>query len=299
MPYNGNNECFAHTEAFHPEKIFVEGCCDATWMQLNIHLFELTGNAEYFNEAEVTLINDVYQHQHVEGIQWCYMTVPNQERPRYEARFHCCASSEPRGMEMYSDHLAGELNNRLSVNTLSPSSIQLTEQFGGGRIRIDGAFPLGPATRIQLDMAEDKDFILEFRLPANSAAASVSINGKKIKSHENERGFIEIKRSWKTGDVIDLVLDYQLKAHLQEGEEGSRWVAFTCGPIALAQKITKMPDQEPFKNIKSAELSDLLQMLSRSSGTGIEFSIEGTDITLIPYYQTGSENTGSRTYFKL
>ena len=38
--YNGNKECFANQDAFHPEKIFVEGCSDTTWIQLNIHLFE-------------------------------------------------------------------------------------------------------------------------------------------------------------------------------------------------------------------------------------------------------------------
>ena len=86
---------------------------------------------------------------------------------------------------------------------------------------------------------------------------------------------------------------------MQEGEEGRKWVAFTYGPIALAQRITKMPDQEPFKNVNSAEPSELLNMLTRSSEPEIEFSISGTDITLIPYYKTGSEQTGSRTYFEL
>lgn len=37
----------AYSDAFHPEKINVEGCCDATWIQLNTHLFELTGDAKF------------------------------------------------------------------------------------------------------------------------------------------------------------------------------------------------------------------------------------------------------------
>jgi hypothetical protein len=40
-------------------------------------------------------------------------------------------------------------------------------------------------------------------------------------------------------------------------------------------------------------------MLEKSSDSDIEFTIKGTGITLIPYYQTGSEQSGSRTYFEL
>jgi hypothetical protein len=60
-----------------------------------------------------------------------------------------------------------------------------------------------------------------------------------------------------------------------------------------------MPEREPFITMITSEPSDLLKMLRRSSGAEIEFSIKGTDITLIPYYQTGSEHSGSKTYFEL
>lgn len=299
MPYNGNNECFAYTDAFHPEKINVEGCCDATWIQLNTHLFELTGDAKYFNEAEVTLINDVYQHQHIGGIEWCYMTIPNQGRMEYESRFHCCGSSEPRGMEMYSSHLAGEINNCLSVNTLFPSTVELTDKFGGGILKIMGNFPLEPSAEIHIGIAGEKDFILEFRLPSNTALESVSVNGKSAGTKTNERGFVEISRKWKKGDVVTVELDFLLKAHLQDGEDDSKWISFTCGPIALAQKITKMPSEEPFLHIISSEPAEFFKMLSKSSESETEFYIKETDITLIPYFQTGSEQTGSRTYFRL
>jgi DUF1680 family protein len=202
-------------------------------------------------------------------------------------------------MEMYSDHLAGTINNRLSINTLSPSDILLPSEFGGGRLVIDGAYPLDPSAKFELDIAEEKAFILEFRMPANSALSSVTVNGERAKTTQNERGFVEIRRKWEKGDVIAIQLDYQLSAHLQTGEEGRNWVAFSYGPLALSQKIRKMPNEEPFKNLKSSEPPVVLKLLSKISEVGTEFSIKGTDITLIPYFLTGSEETGSRTYFEL
>jgi len=299
MPYNGNGECFAHTDAFHPEKIKIEGCCDATWIQLNIHLFEFTGNAKYFNEAEVTLINSVYGHQYSDGIEWCYYTAPNEIQLKYEPRFHCCGSSEPRGLEMYSNHLAGEINKSLSINTLSPSTIKLTDQFGGGNLKIEGNFPIDPSAKIHLEIIKEKNFTLEFRIPTNTKLASVFVNGENIKTKTNDRGFIELNRKWNKGDVVSVDMEYQLEAHFQDGEEGEKWVAFTYGPLALAQRISEMPDEEPFMNIELTEPSELFKMLSKSSDSETEFAIKGTDISLIPYYQTGSKQTGPRTYFKL
>ena len=80
-------------------------------------------------------------------------------------------------------------------------------------------------------------------------------------------GFIEINRKWKKGDILAVELDYQLKAHLQDGEEDSKWVAITYGPLALAQKIAEMPEEEPFININSTEPSELLKMLAKYSDT--------------------------------
>ena len=299
MPYNGNKECFAHPEDFNPKKIVVEGCCDATWIQLNIHLFELTGEAKYMNQAEISLINSAYGHQHSDGIEWCYYTQPNEVQPYYEPRFHCCGSSEPRGLEMFSSHLAGVINSLLSVNTLSPSTIQLSNQFGGGTLRIEGNYPLKPSSNIILENENEKEFTLEFRIPDNTKLESVYINGEEIKSKANERGFFELNRKWKKGDLVTINLDFLLKAIIQDGEEDRKWVAFAYGPFALSQKITEMPKEEPFMNIPSAEPSELLKKIIKSSGSETEFSILGTEITLVPYYQTGSKQSGPKTYFEL
>lgn len=299
MPYNANGECFAHTDAFHPEKIKVEGCCDATWIQLNVHLFELTGKAKYFNEAEITLLNSVYGHQHSDGFQWCYYTAPNETSPEYNSSFHCCGSSEPRGLEMYSDHLAGAVNNSLSINTLTSSEIELTEQFGGGMVKIKSGFPLNPVAEIHMEPRKARKYTLEFRIPSNSSLAGVTLNGEQIESKQNERGFFELTGKWKMGDVIAVKLTYELKAHIQEGEEGSLWLAFNYGPLALARKISNLPDEEPFKGMDPENISNLTDLLPKSPGSEIEFTIRGTDIKLIPYYQTCSENSGPKTYFKI
>jgi len=299
MPYNGNGECFARTDAFHPEKIRVEGCCDATWIQLNIHLFEFTGQAKYMDEAEITLLNSVYGHQHREGKEWCYFTKPNEAKMAYEDRFHCCGSSEPRGMEMYSEHLAGTIAKQLSINTLFPATIQAANRFGGGHIKIQGKFPFASSAEIHIETLKQKKFALEFRVPANTSLAQVQVNGRRTPAKKNARGFYELTRTWRKGDVIAVDMDFDLKASVQLDEGNKKWVAFNYGPHALAQKISAIPSEEPFSGMNEKEISKMLRKLSKSPESDIGFSVKETDIHLLPYYMACTEQSGPRTYFRL
>ncbi|MBE0673654.1 MAG: glycoside hydrolase family 127 protein [Bacteroidales bacterium] len=304
MDYNGNSECFAYTDDFNPELSHVEGCCDATWIQLCTQLFELTGVAKYYNEAEITVLNSVYGHQEIMGKEWCYFIAANSPKPpHYEDRFHCCGSSEPRALEIYSDHFAGSFEGHLSVNTLAPSTVALSDQFGGGNIQIKGDFPKGSATKIVLGNKKTKNFILEFRVPANSTFNGAKVNGKSVDTKINNRGFVEIDRKWSKGDVVEIDMEFELVATVQPGENGQKWIAFNYGPLALAQKSnTESFKIEPFTDVKfvwyeADKAVDRLK-IAQSSISNIAFSIENSDITLIPFYLAGSKTTGPKTYFK-
>ena len=315
--YNGNKECFAHKDAFHPEKIFVEGCSDATWVQLNIHLHEFTGDSKYFNEAEQTMVNEVYRHQDIDGYKFAYYTIPNENKTQHNPFYHCCASSEPRGMEMYSNNLAGAINGVLSINTLFPARIKLSNEFGGGNLEISGNFPYANKTTFNLNVDFKKKFKVEFRMPANTSLNSVLVNNKQVKFIRNQRGKYEINGSWKKGDMIDINYQFNLKVHEEIGEEGKRWVAFTYGPLALAEKLnskndfsidrdqfnrtvgSKLVRPEPFINTNTKNKNVLLDKIIPIEGSQSRFKIAESDIELMPYYKTASNYSGPRTYFYL
>ena len=315
--YNGNKECFAHKDAFHPEKIFVEGCSDATWVQLNIHLHEFTGESKYFNEAEQTMVNEVYRHQDIDGYKFAYYTIPNENKTQHNPFYHCCASSEPRGMEMYSNNLVGAINGVLSINTLFPARIKLSNEFGGGNLEISGNFPYVNKTTFNLNLDFKKKFKVEFRMPANTSLNSVLVNNKQVKFIRNQRGKYEINGSWKKGDMIDINYQFNLKVHEEIGEEGKRWVAFTYGPLALAEKLnskndfsidrdqfnrtggSKLVHPEPFIDINTKNKNVLLDKIIPIEGSQLRFKIAESDIELMPYYKTASNYSGPRTYFYL
>ena len=301
MPYTGNKECFARSEDFDPAEVCVETCSTTTWVQLCLHLFELTGQAKYVEEAEKAVFNHILAAQYGEGVDWCYFTTANQSSRKYESRITCCASSGPRALEMFSQYLVGEMEDGIILSSLVPGSVSLPSNFGQARIEITGGFPLKPRMEIRFDAANDKIFPISFRTPRSTHLKSVQVNGKTIAPIATDRGFQQVTRQWRKRDTVAIAFEYLLDSQIQFGQDGKKWIAFTYGPWALAQEIKyDLPIEEPFKGL-DAQSIDPLSLLLPIEGPNTESGvrIKGTGITLVPYYMAGSKTSGTRTYFAL
>jgi len=302
MPYNGNRECFALQQDFEPAEAVVETCSTTTWIQLNLHLLELTGLARYAAEAERAVFNALMAAQYQEGIDWCYYTRANENRREYSPKIKCCASSGPRALEMFARHMIGAVDGGISLASLVPCSAILPQACGKARIKVTGNYPCSPRVGIRFEEAGGKDFALEFRDPADARLTAARINGEDIALQKNHRGFYRINRAWKSGDAIDIDFEYLLKSHIETPKSGPKWVAFSYGPWALAQTIAKgAAIADPFvgKDLQSIAAQDWLESCPPQDGVAPRFRIKNTRIMLVPYYHAAGYQTGSRTYFKL
>ncbi len=303
MEYNANKECFARSSDFDPGLVTVENCCTVTWIQLNLHLFELTGEAIYAAEAEKAVFNHLLSAQDTNGLDWCYYTPPNEPERAFEPAITCCASSGPRALEMFSGRMAGEIGDHLCISSFAPCRVALPDRFGLGELEISGDYPDKHTTTIRFHPEEVSEYTLEFRIPRGTALVSVELNGEATQAVENNRGFMEVSHRWEDGDSLTVKLAYQLAVHIQSGAEGEKWLAFTYGPLALAQVIRPgMKTGEPFlhQKIDTGSPDKVLSRLeaAEKDKTGNSFRISGTGIILVPYNSIGTRESGPRTYFK-
>lgn len=298
-----NVECFASREWFDPEKVVVENCCNTTWIQLCLALFDFTATRKYMDEAESCLFNDLFGHQESSsGVKGCYYTRPNQLRPPYVDQIHCCNSSAPRAYELMADHIAGENDNALTINILTPAVIESNHKFGPGYIVVTGDYPLGSNVGITVDIDRQtyayKEYAIEFRVPPHASLRSLTLNGEKVGYNVNPKGYISVKRVWNKGDVLSIDMDYQLYADVKKGKDGKTWVAFGYGPLALTGSVVTAGElsAEPFSdmNLSGGEMP----AYTVSTGNGYpEISFTGTDVTLMPYSLAGSLQSGRKTYY--
>ncbi len=303
MDYNGNVECFAHPRHFDPGAADIETCSTTTWVQLNLHMLELTGEARYAEEAERAVFNALLAAQHKNGLDWCYYTRTNQNRRPYAIGLSCCASSGPRALEMFSRYLVGEVEGGIAITSLVPCSVKLPDALGGARITVTGNYPVSSDATVRFEKTDGGEFALEFRAPSGARLKSVRINGREATPSKNERGFYRISRAWTAGDELAIEFEYQLQKRLVAPVDKPVWVAFTYGPWALSETMdgSLAGAVEPFvgEALLESALPDWLLPQSPGDDGMPAFRIKDSDIVLGPYYSAGSKTTGPRTYFRL
>jgi hypothetical protein len=70
-------------------------------------------------------------------------------------------------------------------------------------------YPWDGAVKLIVTTEAPTDFALHLRIPAWAQGATLKINGTATPSDKLETGYLPIKRSWKSGDVVELNLPMQ------------------------------------------------------------------------------------------
>ncbi|MEQ1726367.1 MAG: beta-L-arabinofuranosidase domain-containing protein [Sphingopyxis sp.] len=214
-----------------------ETCVTTTWIQLNLSLLQLTGEARFGDELERSWYNHLSAAQHPDGHDWCYFTAL-EGRKHYDQGITCCHSSGPRGMALAP--MAAYLVTRsadddtLLVNSFETSTATLNLGEQSVRIEQISNFPHQGRGTLRLHMARPARFALKVRVP--EWAMPMEIAGAVMRD-----GWALLPtRRWRDGDAV--TLRFQLGTRMIEGEhdlEGRAACAY--GPFILAYDADANP----------------------------------------------------------
>lgn len=231
-----------------------ETCVTTTWIQFNLSLLQLTGEARFADQLERTWYNHLAAAQHPQGEDWCYFT-PLEGRKQYDKWISCCHSSGPRGMALaplaayLHSHSKGQ--DTLLVNTLETS--RTTLMLGGQSVTVEqnSSFPYKGQTTLTLRMAKPAQFALKVRIPGWAQPMTVA----NAKVHD---GWAELPaRTWKDGDVLPLKFTLGSRVHSGEYTHAGR-AALAWGPFVLAYEdsanSTSLPGSHMLKLTREARL---------------------------------------------
>ena len=215
-----------------------EGCATVTWLQLNWQLLRLTGEAEYAQELERTVFNQLLAAQDPKTGNICYFTPLNgKKEPRTD--INCCRSSEPRGISMISALLWGSLASSGAAEKGDKDAIAI-EILAPGKVLIDDVLIVSDTDypffgRAVLTLTPDKPhaFTLALRVPEWSTSYKVKLiqTGEKFVGVAGE--YLRITRDWKRGDRLEIVLDLPAR-FVDGGKSYPNSVAIERGPLVLA-----------------------------------------------------------------
>lgn len=227
-----------------------ESCNVYNMLKLTRTLFAQSPRVEHAEFHERALFNHVLGSMDPNDGSTCYMVpVGRSERGREYSQmlpnergqggsFTCCVGS---GMESHALHGAGlyyESGDRLWVNIYAPS----TAEWAAAGVKVEAAtdFPEGETASYTFTAKTPRAFTLALRRPAWAGDGfAVKVNGTPVKSLTKPASYIEIRRTWRTGDTVTVTLPKAL--HLQPTPDMPRRAALMWGPLVMAGDLGPLP----------------------------------------------------------
>ncbi len=228
-----------------------ETCVSTTWVQLNLQLYRLTGEARFGDQLERTLYNHLAAAQHPAGNDWCYFT-PLEGRKQYRSDINCCHSSGPRGMALaprqaYLKTREGDAD-ALVISTFEPSRVKVTLDGRTVRVRQESGFPRQGESTLRFQLDRPARFALRLRTPVWAQPLQLERNGQPLPTVWRAGWTVVPARAWRADDVV--TLRFRLAGKLVAGEHGNAGrAALTWGPFVLAYDEARNPGGPRTRNV--------------------------------------------------
>src|SRR6266852_1221864 len=212
-----------------------ESCNVYNMLKMTRRLFAIHPEMKYAEFEERALFNHVLGSIDPEDGRTCYM-VPVGRGVQHEYQdmmrsFTCCVGSGMESHGLHGDGIYYESGDRLWVNLYAPSTANW--QSAGVGITMETSFPEGDAATLKLTLRKTKQFTLALRRPSWAGTEfSVKVNRTVVKDLSKPGSYVELKRSWKNGDTVALILPKTLR--IEPTPDNPNRVALMWGPLVLA-----------------------------------------------------------------
>ena len=328
------HEAFGYEYSLPNATAYNETCANIAHAMWNWRMLNLSGDAKYADIVELVIYNSMLSSMSLDGLRFCYTNPlrwygaahPLLSQDTHERWVHlycyCCPTNTARTIALLHNwfysvsdeglwlHLYG--SNRVKAELADGSTIALTQQSD---------YPWGDAVRITIDEAPAHEIALRLRLPGWCDAAELRINGEASDAILAPASYVELKRVWRAGDVVELSLPMKprmIKAH-PKAEEIRNHVAVMRGPIVYCLEGVDLPDGVSILDVyapddmglEASREANLLGGLTaikgvarhiteRNGSTALYLEVgdereEHLDIRLIPYYAWNNRGVNEMT----
>jgi DUF1680 family protein len=274
-----------------------ETCNVYNMLKMTRRLFALRPDIKYAEFEERALFNHILASMDPQDGRTCYM-VPVGRGVRHEYQdmfrsFTCCVGSGMESHSLHGDGIYFESGNRLWINLYVPSTASWKE--AGATITTATDFPEGEAATVKLTLRRPRSFTLALRRPSWAGDGfAVTVNGKSVAQLPRPGSYVELKRTWKTGDSVSLVLPKQL--HVEGLADNERRAALMWGPLVLAgdlgpERRNGSATESPALVTADKPVTEWLQPVRDNLGVfrtvGVGRSVEGqaSEVEFVPFYR--------------
>ena len=259
-------------------------------------LFSIQQESRYNDYHERALLNHILASQDPEDGRVCYM-VPvgrgvQHEYQRKLESFTCCVGSAMESHPLHADGIYYESVDKLWVSLYTPSTAEWKSQ--GVNLEVSTDLPIGQSASLKVTPSSAKKFTLALRRPYWAGDGfGIKVNGKAFNTAASRNSYVEIARTWRAGDTVELVLPKTLRK--EPLADNANRFAVMWGPLVLAgdlgpaltgpQARTASPDVPVFV-APEQPVSKWLQPVPGKPGTFRTTNVGlKNEIEFAPFYQ--------------
>ncbi len=295
----------------------------------NHRLFLLHADARYIDVMERTLYNGLISGVSLDGKSFFYPN-PLESNGQHERSpwfgVACCPSNITRFLASIPGYVYAQRSDSLYVNLFVASTAEIKMDNGRTvRINQETRYPWDGAVRMNVSPDQEAKLAIHVRIPGwardepvpsdlyryadqSTERAVLKVNRRPV-AMKIEKGYVNLDRTWKKGDVIELSLPMPVRrvaANDQVAADRGR-VALQRGPIIYTAEWADNPNGR-VRNLvlpETAKLTaefrpELLKGVTVVKGKvyGLAFDTQGKvikneqDFTAIPYYAWANRGRG-------
>ncbi len=291
----------------------IETCCTIAWMAMTVEMLKLTGDPIAADELELSTLNSAMGLFSPSGRWSTYNTPMDGDR---KANFHeivfqarpgspelnCCSVNAARGLGLLSEWalMNDATDDGLVLNWYGPGVLR-TRSASGIEIILTSRtdYPRTGPVRISVAPERPTRLDLRLRIPHWSRRTTVRVNGEE-RPDVKPGSYLDLQRTWKTGDMIELQLD--LSPHVWTGErECAGRVSLFRGPILLTYDPRFNPGKPadpPLIDLSRTSLSPATWNGNQPPVLLVEASTPGGSINLCDFASAGFDGSSYRSWLR-
>ena len=163
----------------------------------------------YADILELALYNGALSGLSRDGERYFYQNPLESDGSHTRWEWHpcpCCTMNVSRLVASVGGYFYSTGEGALAVHLYGTNSAET--MVDGRKVKISqrADYPWSGKATITIEPAEPAEFTLKLRIPGWARSHNIAVNGAALTDAQTSRGYVEIRRQWRAGDVVEIDL---------------------------------------------------------------------------------------------
>ena len=245
---SATNEGFTSPYDLPNDTAYAETCASVALIFWAKRMLDLDCDGAYADIMELSLFNGTLSGLSRDGLHYFYANPLESDGSHKRWTWHpcpCCTMNVSRLVASVGNYFYSHNADTIAVHLYGSNTASIKVGKSNITLKQTADYPWSGKIKLEIDLEGTAEFMLKMRVPGWAREARFTINGLEFDhSAALERGYAEIQRQWKKGDVVTLELPMpveRLHAHPRVRQDVGR-VALKRGPLVYCVEGVDNPN---------------------------------------------------------